>query len=59
VEAAEERFRGRINRYDGGKNGVLRFILSDFDPASLHHGSFEGQLNGNHFTWGITVYGIK
>jgi tetratricopeptide (TPR) repeat protein len=49
----------QINRYNGGKNGVLQFILSEFNPASPHHGRFEGQLNGNHFTLGITVYGFK
>jgi tetratricopeptide (TPR) repeat protein len=38
---------------------VLQFILNDFDPASPHHGRFEGQLKGNHFTWGITVCGFK
>jgi hypothetical protein len=58
-EKFANRFQGQVNRYDGGKNGVLRFILDDFDPASPHHGRFEGQLKGNHFTWGITVYGFK
>jgi tetratricopeptide (TPR) repeat protein len=58
-EKAAEIPQGQINRYNGGKNGVLRFILGDFDPASPHHGRFEGQLKGNHFTYGITVYGFK
>jgi hypothetical protein len=31
-----QRFQGQVSRYDGGKNGVLRFILGDFDPASPH-----------------------
>jgi tetratricopeptide (TPR) repeat protein len=48
----------QTNCYDG-KNGVLQFILSEFDSASPHHGRFEGQINGNHFTQGITVYGLK
>jgi hypothetical protein len=30
------RFHSQISRYDGGKNGVLRFI-DDFDPASPHN----------------------
>jgi hypothetical protein len=49
----------QTNPYNGGNNGVLQFILSDFDPASPHHGCFEGQTRGNHFTLGITVYGFK
>jgi tetratricopeptide (TPR) repeat protein len=48
-----------VNCYNGGKNGVLQFILGDFDAASPHHGRFEGQLNCNHFTWGITVNCFK
>jgi hypothetical protein len=59
IQNTLERCKSRINRYDGGKNGVLQFILGDFDPASPNHGRFEGQIKGNHFTWGITVYGFK